>query len=40
MQFSHALVALVAAGLASAQLPDVPSCSVSHANLDELRDLY
>lgn len=28
MQFSHALIALVAAGLANAQLPDVPSCSV------------
>jgi hypothetical protein len=29
MQFSHALIALVAAGLANAQLPDIPSCSVS-----------
>lgn len=28
MQFSTALIALVAAGLANAQLPDVPSCSV------------
>ncbi|WEW56875.1 hypothetical protein PRK78_002330 [Emydomyces testavorans] len=27
MQFSHALIALVAAGLASAQLPDIPACS-------------
>ncbi|KAL2222247.1 immunoreactive protein [Thermoascus aurantiacus ATCC 26904] len=29
MQFSHALVALVAAGLASAQLPDIPNCSLN-----------
>ncbi|KAI1919941.1 hypothetical protein LOZ65_004219 [Ophidiomyces ophidiicola] len=28
MQFSHALIALVAAGIASAQLPNVPSCSI------------
>ncbi|KAI1917884.1 hypothetical protein LOZ12_000335 [Ophidiomyces ophidiicola] len=28
MQFSHALIALVAAGLANAQLPNVPSCSI------------
>ncbi|KAJ5388740.1 hypothetical protein N7509_011281 [Penicillium cosmopolitanum] len=29
MQFSHALIALVAASLANAQLPDVPSCSLN-----------
>ncbi|KAJ5643416.1 GPI-anchored CFEM domain protein B [Penicillium longicatenatum] len=29
MQFSHALIALVAAGLANAQLPDVPACSLN-----------
>nr|AAS45284.1 proline-rich antigen [Chrysosporium lucknowense] len=29
MQFSHALIALVAAGLASAQLPDIPPCALS-----------
>ncbi|KAJ5770155.1 uncharacterized protein N7511_002206 [Penicillium nucicola] len=29
MQFSHALIALVAATLANAQLPDVPACSLS-----------
>ncbi|KAJ5102279.1 hypothetical protein NUU61_004501 [Penicillium alfredii] len=29
MHFSHALVALVAAGLANAQLPDVPECSLN-----------
>lgn len=28
MQFSHALIALVAAGLANAQFPNLPSCSV------------
>lgn len=29
MQFSHALIALVAASLANAQLPDVPKCSLN-----------
>ncbi|CAG8900940.1 unnamed protein product [Penicillium nalgiovense] len=29
MKFSTSLIALVAAGLASAQLPDVPACSLS-----------
>ncbi|KAJ5983021.1 hypothetical protein N7481_005120 [Penicillium waksmanii] len=29
MQFSHALIALVAASLANAQLPDVPACSLN-----------
>nr|AVH85517.1 rCPA1 [synthetic construct] len=29
MQFSHALIALVAAGLASAQLPDIPPCALN-----------
>ncbi|KAI1957952.1 hypothetical protein LOZ58_005426 [Ophidiomyces ophidiicola] len=29
MQFSHALIALVAAGIANAQLPNVPTCSIS-----------
>lgn len=33
MQFSRALIALVAAGLASAQLPNVPSCSVRDTSL-------
>lgn len=28
MKFSTTLIALVAAGLANAQLPDVPTCSV------------
>ncbi|OAX79681.1 hypothetical protein ACJ72_05999, partial [Emergomyces africanus] len=29
MQFSHALIALVAASLANAQLPEVPTCALS-----------
>ncbi|EEH22388.1 hypothetical protein PABG_04599 [Paracoccidioides brasiliensis Pb03] len=29
MQFSHALIALVAASLANAQLPDIPPCALS-----------
>jgi hypothetical protein len=33
MQFSRALIALVAAGLASAQLPNVPECSVRDTSL-------
>ncbi|KAL1971357.1 hypothetical protein VTN77DRAFT_309 [Rasamsonia byssochlamydoides] len=29
MQFSHALIALVAAGLANAQFPNIPTCSIN-----------